>query len=48
MFLTHNFLKIYFDACFSVQIVTLDQTRRLLPFSGSVALFAKTKDYGFV
>jgi hypothetical protein len=34
--LTHNFFKIYFDACFSAQIVALEQTRHLRPFSGSV------------
>jgi hypothetical protein len=31
-----TFSKNYFDACFPAQIVTLDQTRHLRPFSGSV------------
>ena len=31
-----TFSKIYFDACFSAQIVALDQTCHLRPFSGSV------------
>ena len=31
-----TFSKNYFDACFSAQIVALDQTRHLRPFSGSV------------
>ena len=31
-----TFSKIYFDACFSAQIVALEQTRHLRPFSGSV------------
>ena len=35
-FLLITFSKIYFDACFSVQIVAFDQTRHLRPFSGSV------------
>jgi hypothetical protein len=31
-----TFSKIYVDAWFSAQIVALDQTRHLRPFSGSV------------